>query len=258
MAVKDVEARLRGASFEELPALLEAFSGDERAGVRKACAAAERRWQREAKQRDRVLALYEKARELGDGGVVVGVDEVGRGPLAGPLTVCAVALDPSDPIWGIDDSKKLTPAAREHLAPEIRARAVAVGLSCIDCRAIDERGMSWAIHTAMRRAVERTGLWDEAACVVIDGLPVGIHPRETCLPKADATVAPVASASIVAKVFRDRLMEELDGRFPGYGFASNKGYGSADHIAAIRAQGLSPVHRVSFCGHFVGDTAGER
>ncbi|MDJ1121526.1 ribonuclease HII [Olsenella sp. YH-ols2217] len=254
-SVAAVTAALRGASHTELPALIASCADDPRAGVVKARAAARRRYDREAAERRRVLAMYERARELGGGGLVVGVDEVGRGPLAGPLTVCATALDLEDPIWGIDDSKRLSPTRRESLAEEVRSRAVAVGLACVDARSIDRLGMAEALRRAMRTAVARTGLWDDASAVVIDGLPVHVHPREACLPKADAAVAPVAAASIVAKVFRDGVMETLDARFPGYGFAANKGYGSAEHIAAIGRLGLSPIHRVSFCGHFVTPAA---
>lgn len=250
-SVAEVTAALRQASFEELPDLVASLAADPRSSVAKACAAAERRHEKEARERERVSRMYGKARELGAGGLVVGVDEVGRGPLAGPLAVCATVLDLDRPVWGLNDSKQLSAARREALAGQVRDEAVAVGLACVDARSIDRLGMSRALRRAMREAVERTGLWGEAAAVVIDGLPVHVHPREVCLPKADATVAPVAAASIVAKVFRDGEMVRLDERFPGYGFASNKGYGSAEHIAAIRERGLTPLHRVSFCGHFV-------
>jgi ribonuclease HII len=182
------------------------------------------------------------------GAIVVGIDEVGRGALAGPLTVAAVALPASPFIYGLNDSKKLTPKRREALAAEIRRSALAVGIAHIPPQRIDERGMSACLRAAMLAALEDSGV--EPDVLLIDGNPVHIHPRERCIVKGDGKVACIAAASIVAKVTRDALMARLSEHYPEYGLAHNKGYGSADHIEAIRRLGPSDIHRKSFCHGF--------
>ncbi|WP_251158024.1 ribonuclease HII [Caniella muris] len=244
-----VARALREAPLEGLEALIEACSDDPRATVASAVARARRRLERERADRERVAGLYRTMDGLAGGGLAVGVDEVGRGPLAGPLVVGAVVLPPEPMVWGIDDSKRLSPAARERLDARIREVATAVSLVWVPPSDIDAHGMSACLRRAMGEAVSACGVEPDA--VLIDGNPVHAHPRERCLVGGDGRVASIACASIVAKVARDRRMVELDAVYPGYGFASNKGYGSASHIAAIRSLGLTPEHRASFCGRFV-------
>lgn len=244
-----VAALLGSAPAEEVPALVERYRDDPRQQVRSACERALRRVAREEAERDRVRAMYAAMRELGGPGVVVGVDEVGRGSVAGPLTVCAVCL-PDDPvIWGINDSKKLSPARRERLAGRIAEVARAIGICHIEAADIDRMGMAAALRRSVAGAVADTGL--EPDCVLMDGNPLGAVPGERDVVHGDATVACIAAASIVAKVTRDELMVELDAAYPDYPFAASKGYASPEHIAAIRAHGLSDQHRVSFCGNFL-------
>lgn len=246
---REVVALLTSASHDELPELLARYREDPRAQVRQAVERAARRHDHEEAERERVRSLYAKARELGGPGVAVGLDEVGRGALAGPLCVGAVVL-PDDPmVWGIDDSKKLSPKAREALSARIWETAEAVGIALVEPERIDEVGMARALREAMIGALEDTGVEPDA--VLIDGNPLHIHPLERCVVKGDATVAPISAASIVAKVHRDHLMVELDGVYPGYHLAESKGYGSAAHIKAIEDHGLTPIHRKSFCGRFV-------
>ena len=179
---------------------------------------------------------------------VAGVDEVGRGPLAGPVVAAAVVFPRGAALPPVNDSKQLTPETREHLAAQIKERALAWGICHIPPVQIDERGMAACLHAAMLQAVENTGL--EPDSVLIDGVPLHIHPKETCIVKGDAKVACIAAASIVAKVARDTMMCEAAKLYPDYGFEQNKGYGSAEHIAAIERIGLSPIHRRSFCRNF--------
>ena len=240
--------RLSGASFEEIPALLEELADDPRKQVQKALAAARKRHQREQAERDRVLGMYAFQNELGGEGVVLGVDEVGRGAVAGPLTVCAVALPP-EPIWGLNDSKQLTPQRREELAQEIAQRALAIGIAHIPPESIDAVGMATSLRMAMAQAIQNSGVEPDA--VIIDGNPVHVHEREVCVVKGDARVACVAAASICAKVCRDDLMRNLSSVYPGYHLDECKGYASADHIAAIRELGLTPIHRSTFCDGFL-------
>lgn len=246
---REVAALLADAPLEEARSLVERYADDPRKQVAAAVRAARRRIEREDAERERVLSMYALQRELGGEGVVVGVDEVGRGALAGPLTVAAVCL-PDDPvIWGLNDSKQLTPARREALAARIADVAVAIGIAHVEPASIDAVGMGSALRHAMAAAVADTGLDPDR--VLIDGNPVHAHPAELCVVKGDARVAAISAASIVAKVTRDALMVALDEEYPGYHLAASKGYGSAEHIAAIRELGLSPLHRASFCGNFV-------
>ena len=232
-SAREIAAVLADASVDEIDSLCERYAEDPRKQVQHAMESARRR----------------KERELGGDGIVLGVDEVGRGAIAGPLTVAAVAL-PDDPrIWGINDSKQLTPARRETLAEKIAEVALAIGIAHIEPATIDAVGMGNALRQAMAMAIENAGV--EADSVLIDGNPVHVHPREKTIVKGDARIASIAAASIVAKVTRDNLMIEYDGEYPQYHLAECKGYGSQAHIQAIREHGLSPIHRVSFCGNFL-------
>lgn len=244
-----VTGTLASASLEELPELIERYRDDPRRQVQQAIARAERRLAREQAERERVRSLYDAQRELGGPGVVVGVDEVGRGSVAGPLTVCAVALPLEPPIWGINDSKKLTPARREALAERIAEVATAIGICHVPADDIDRMGMAAALRVAVAGAVADTGLTPD--CVLMDGNPLGAVPHERDVVHGDAAVACIAAASIVAKVTRDELMVELDEMYPGYHFAASKGYASPEHITAIKKWGLTDQHRVSFCGNFL-------
>lgn len=246
---KEIAALLSDAPAGEALALIERYADDPRKQVQRAVASAQKRLERDEAEHARVRGMYELQHELGGDGVVLGVDEVGRGSIAGPLTVCAVAL-PNDPmIWGINDSKQLTPAKREVLAAKIADVALAIGACHIEPSLIDAIGMAQALRAAMSGAVKDAGV--EPDCVLIDGNPMHIHPKEKTLVKGDARIAAIAAASIVAKVTRDHLMISYDEEYPEYHFAECKGYASAEHIAAIRAHGLTPIHRFSFCGNFL-------
>lgn len=244
-----IAAELTSASIEEIPSLLDRYRDDPRSQVQKACERAARRREKALAERQRVIDMYRTMRDLGGEGVIMGVDEVGRGSVAGPLTVCAVCL-PADPvIWGLNDSKQLSPAKRELLAARIAEVATAIGICHITPAEIDELGMARCLRRAVAGAVEDTGVTPD--CVLMDGNPLGAVPNERDVVHGDATVACIAAASIVAKVTRDEMMVELDGEYPGYHLAQSKGYASPEHIAAIKEYGLSPIHRVSFCGNFL-------
>ncbi len=176
---------------------------------------------------------------------LAGVDEVGRGPLAGPVVAAAVILDPGRPIAGLADSKQLTAGRREELAVLIRERALCWALGRAETEEIDRLNILRATLLAMRRAVE--GLSIPPAMVLVDGT----HTPEIAYPsraivRGDATVAAISAASILAKVARDHEMLRLDDRYPGYGFSRHKGYPTRDHIAALERLGVSPIHRQSF------------
>lgn len=196
--------------------------------------------------RSRKFLQAEQATLLWDTpGLVAGVDEAGRGPLAGPVVAAAVILDELNPIAGLADSKKLTPARREKLYDEIRAKALCCSIAEASVEEIDQLNILQATLLAMRRAVE--GLRLRPAKVLIDGncLPV-LDVLAEAIVKGDATVPAISAASILAKVHRDRWCVEYDRQFPQYGFAGHKGYGTAEHIAALREHGACPQHRRSF------------
>ncbi len=177
---------------------------------------------------------------------VAGVDEAGRGPLAGPVSAAAVILDPGDLPDGVNDSKALTAAERDALFDLITAKALAVAIGFAPPREIDRLNIRQATFAAMRRAV--AGLAVRPDHVLVDGrdLPHGLAPEGRAIVKGDATCLSVAAASILAKVARDRLMVRLDRAFPVYGFARHKGYPTPTHVAALRAHGPCAAHRLSF------------
>ena len=178
--------------------------------------------------------------------VVAGLDEAGRGCLAGPVVAAAVVLPPDARLPGLDDSKKLSPEAREALVPEIERAALAVGVGRCSPAEVDRLNVLWAAMEAMRRAA--AALPAPPDVLLVDGntrIPDAPWPQETVV-KGDGRSLSIAAASVVAKVARDRIMVELDAAFPVYGWAGHKGYPTAAHYAALAAHGPSPHHRRSF------------
>ncbi len=178
-------------------------------------------------------------------GLIAGVDEAGRGPLVGPVVAAAVILDELNPIQGLADSKKLTAQRREKLFDEIRAKALCCSIAQASVEEIDRLNILQATLLAMRRAVE--GLRLKPHKVLVDGnrLPV-LDMLAEAIVKGDATVPAISAASILAKVHRDRWCAEIDAQYPQYGFAKHKGYGTAEHLAALRLHGACAQHRKTF------------
>lgn len=179
--------------------------------------------------------------------LVAGIDEVGRGPLAGPVVAAAVILPCRDPGWlgDLRDSKQLSAAQRERLAELIRRQAVAYGVGAVSAQRIDAIGIAPAAREAMRRALRRSCVTPDALLLdafYLDGVP---QPQEAII-RGDGRCSAIAAASIVAKVARDAMMDTLEHRFPGYGFSRNRGYATAEHLAALERLGPSPIHRRSF------------
>lgn len=195
------------------------------------------------------LKVYE--REYGEYGIVCGIDEVGRGPLAGPVVAGAVILPKDCQILYLNDSKKLTERRRELLYDEIMDKAVSVGIGVVSQQRIDEINILQATYEAMQQAV---GKLDPVPDVLLnDAVTIpGLTQKQVPIVKGDAKSLSIAAASVIAKVTRDRMMIALDERYPGYGFASNKGYGSAAHIAALKELGPCELHRRTFIRNFVG------
>ncbi len=232
---------------DELRRLAADLVWDPRAGVRSLAGRLLRRARRIEAERAREEALYEGLRRLRRRGFVrvAGVDEVGMGPLAGPVVAAAVVLPDDLRLPGLDDSKQLAATERERLAREIRARAVAVAVAAASHREIDRLDIRRAGLLAMRRAVEALRPRPDHVLVDARELPeLGI--RQTPVVRGDAREAPIAAASIVAKVHRDALMRRLDRRHPGYGFARHMGYPTPEHLDALARLGPCAVHRRSF------------
>lgn len=197
----------------------------------------------------RMVRLCQKERTLVRQGfrLVAGVDEAGRGPLAGPVVAAAVVFPPGLVVPGVRDSKTLTPARRQLLYDLIRRKALAVGVGVVPSQIIDEQNILQASLMAMRRAVDSLPVVPNYCLVDGNRLPELPCPAEAVVD-GDATCFVIAAASIVAKVYRDRLMAELDRQYPGYGLAAHKGYPTRAHLEAIRRLGPSPVHRQTFKG----------
>ena len=180
---------------------------------------------------------------------IAGVDEVGRGPLAGPVVTACVVLKPEYEGIGIDDSKKLSEKKRESLYDEIIENSICYGFGLCDNNVIDEINILEATKLAMKQAVEsaEAKLNEKFDLVLVDAVTVpGINTKQIALIHGDATSISIAAASILAKVKRDRMMKEYDDIYPGYGFLSNKGYGTAAHYSGIKERGITPIHRKTF------------
>lgn len=245
--IAEARRRLATCPPDKLDALIRRLSKDPRSGVRDLAATAKARLDRERAEEARLDGLMIRQRTLHELGctVVAGIDEVGRGALAGPVTACAVVLSAETRIEGLDDSKKLAPEVRERLADVIRTTAVAWCVAHAEPEEIDRHGIGFATRLAWRRALE--GLGVAVDHVLVDGNdPGALGVATTAVVRGDSSVACIAAASILAKVARDALMAELSAEHPGFGFEENRGYGTTEHQAAIRALGPCAIHRRTF------------
>ncbi|MCD4691151.1 ribonuclease HII [bacterium] len=255
MNISEIRARIAGAPPEPGDLFWCSMERDPRAGVRGLLDRLISSRKREAREHRRLEGLRRHERALWEKGVelVAGVDEAGRGPLAGPVFAAAVVLPRDCVITGLNDSKKLSPRRREELFEVIYGEAVAVGVGSATHAVIDEINILKATMSAMADAVRGLGI--DPDHVLVDGaqeIP-GVPWAQTAVHQGDQKSAPIAAASIVAKVTRDRLMLEMDKLYSGYGFARHKGYGTEDHIAALTRLGPCPIHRMSF--HIVQESS---
>ena len=211
------------------------------------------------KELARLAAMHEYENAHADVRFIAGIDEAGRGPLAGPVVAACCILPKDAVILYLNDSKKVTALRREALLPEIKEKAIAYGIGIVDEKRIDEINILQADYEAMRIAVQKTstmlqakGLADAPDLLLNDAVTIpGVEIPQESIIKGDAKSVSIAAASILAKVTRDQLMEAYDAQYPEYGFARNKGYGTKEHIEALKRLGPCPIHRHSFIGHFV-------
>ncbi|MBD5521435.1 MAG: ribonuclease HII [Lachnospiraceae bacterium] len=249
-SIQEIKAKLQAADYNKLPELFLAYENDNRKGVIQAIEAAKKRLLALEKEIERTenLKVYEK--KYDSYSYICGIDEVGRGPLSGPVVAGAVILPKNCNILYINDSKKLSEKKREELYDIIMEKAVAVGIGYSTPERIDEINILQATYEAMREAISELEV--EPDLLLNDAVEIPeVSIKQVPIIKGDAKSISIGAASIVAKVTRDRLMCEYDSVFPEYGFASNKGYGSQSHIDALKKYGPCPIHRRSFITHFV-------
>lgn len=246
--IKEVYDKITSDEFEDF---LELFSNDERKSVISLCARVEKKIKKNKAELERLCTINlfeEKAYENGYK-YIGGVDEAGRGPLAGPVVAAVVVFKRGTKIYGIDDSKKLSEDKREELFEIIKNEALDYGIGIADNVEIDENNILQATYIAMKRAIDN--LKNKPDCLLNDAVKIpGVDIRQVPIIKGDSKSISIAAASILAKVTRDRMMYEYDLKYPEYGFRSNKGYGTSVHYEGLRKKGKTEIHRNSFLKNF--------
>ena len=249
-SISEIRACFQEADEREEARLIRLFAEDERAGVRALVRKAEKHLEALSEERKRLDRMRMYEHEYAGFGAVCGVDEAGRGPLAGPVVAGAVILPEDCEILYLNDSKKLTPARREMLYDEIMEKAISVGVGIVGPVRIDEINILQADYEAMCEALGQLTVMP--ATLLNDAVTIPqVKIRQIPIIKGDAKSLSIAAASVIAKVTRDRIMDEYDDVYPEYGFAVHKGYGTANHIAAIKKYGPTPIHRKTFIRKFV-------
>ncbi len=250
MTVSEIKEEFQKSGPEGYPALIEQFSSDERTAVKNLVLKARKDLEAYEAELVRTESLKEYEKKYADYEYICGIDEVGRGPLAGPVVAGAVILPKDCDILYLNDSKKLSEKRREELYDVIMEKAVAVGIGFNSPARIDEINILNATYEAMRRAIAQ--LSPQPTLLLNDAVKIpGIDIPQVPIIKGDAKSVSMAAASIVAKVTRDRLMVKYDAIYPGYGFAKNVGYGVDAHTAALKKLGPTPIHRKSFIKKFI-------
>ena len=249
-SISEIKKEFEQADKHSLPLLYLQYAEDNRAGVVSLISKYKKQEEKLQAELARIekMSIYEK--KYDDFSYICGIDEVGRGPLAGPVVAGAVILPKNCDILYLNDSKQLSEKKREELYDEIMEKAVATGIGIVSPARIDEVNILQATYEAMRMAI--ANLKVQPDLLLNDAVTIPeVNIRQVPIIKGDAKSISIAAASIIAKVTRDRLMVQYEEVLPGYGFASNKGYGSAMHIEALKTQGATPIHRMSFIKNFV-------
>ena len=249
-SIQQIKEEFEQADTQMLSLLYEIYASDERSGVVSLISKYKKQEEKLEAEKRRMEDMYIYERKYADFQYICGIDEVGRGPLAGPVVAGAVILPKDCDILYLNDSKKLSEKMRESLYDEIMEKAVATGIGIVGPNIIDEINILQATYEAMRIAIGKLKVRPDLLLNDAVKIPE-VDIRQVPIIKGDAKSASIAAASIIAKVTRDRLMAQYDEVLPGYGFASNKGYGSAEHIAALKKHGPTPIHRRSFIGNFI-------
>lgn len=242
--IAQIKQEIAGAG-EQQEALLEQYAQDARKGVRQLVQKFRREAEKLQEERNRLEQMRTFEKKYNEYQVICGIDEAGRGPLAGPVVAGAVILPEDCEILYLNDSKKLSAAKREQLYDEISEKAVSWAVGIVSSERIDEINILQATYEAMRQAVGKLSPAPELLLVDAVTIPQ-VSTKQAGIIKGDAKSVSIAAASIMAKVTRDRMMEQMDILYPEYGFAGHKGYGSQAHVEAIRKYGPCPIHRRTF------------
>ena len=250
IAISEIKTEFNNTSIEDMDAFISCYETDERNGVQSIIARAKKKLKDYEAELLRTEVMLKFEKKYPECEFICGIDEVGRGPLAGPVVAGAVILPKDKKILYLNDSKKLTASKREELYDVIMENAVAVGLGEASCQRIDEINILNATYEAMREAISKLKVTPDILLNDAVTIP-GVNIKQVPIIKGDAKSSSIAAASIVAKVTRDRMMVELDKEYPGYNFAGNKGYGSAEHIEALKKLGPTIIHRKTFIKNFI-------
>lgn len=248
--IQEIKKELEAADDKMLPLLLSEYESDERNGVQKLIVSYRKKEEKLKEELIRLENMKEYEKQYGNLLYICGIDEAGRGPLAGPVVAGAVILPKDCNILYLNDSKKLSAKKREELYDEIMEKAISAEVGIIGPERIDEINILQATYEAMRQAISKLSVPPEILLNDAVTIPQ-VNITQVPIIKGDAKSVSIAAASIIAKVTRDRIMVEYDKKMPEYGFASNKGYGSGAHIEAIKKYGPSPIHRKTFIGNFI-------
>lgn len=246
----EIQLEYKNLTENDYLAFIEEYASDERAAIQKMCVTVQKKQEALVREKERMKIMFTFEREYSDYQYICGVDEVGRGPLAGPVVAGAVILPKDCSLLYLNDSKQLSEKKREELYDKILEEAVAAAVGEASPARIDEINILQADYEAMRQALSKLSVKPDLLLNDAVKIP-GVDIRQVDIIKGDAKSASIAAASIIAKVTRDRMMVEYDKQYPEYGFASNKGYGSAAHIEALKKYGPTPIHRRSFISNFV-------
>lgn len=243
--INEIKTELQAATIDMLPFFVEEYKEDERSGVQALVKKAVQLQEKHQQELQRLEGMKVYERKYEDCAYICGIDEAGRGPLAGPVVAGAVILPKDVQILYLNDSKKLTAAKREELYEEIKEKAIGAEVGIVEPERIDEINILQATYEAMGIAIKKLGITPDILLNDAVTIPNITIPQVPII-KGDAKSVSIAAASIMAKVTRDRIMEEYDKEYPQYGFASHKGYGAASHYEALDTYGTCPIHRMSF------------
>ena len=249
-SISEITAEFKNADIKDMEAFIAEYKSDERGGVVKLVANAQKKLDALDKEKKRIFELSKFERQYEGCGLICGIDEVGRGPLAGPVVAGAVILPKDCDILYINDSKKLSEKMRNQLYEEISKKAVACAVGYASSARIDEINILQATYEAMREAISKLSVSPDILLNDAVTIPQ-VNIKQVPIIKGDAKSISIGAASIYAKVTRDRLMYEYDREYPEYGFAKHVGYGTAQHIEAIKKYGPCPIHRRTFIKNFI-------
>ena len=251
-SIREIKAELENADKDTRESLLELCKKDTRKGVLKLVEKYEKQKAAMAEELERLKKMHEFEDKYSEYEYIAGIDEAGRGPLAGPVVAASVILPKDCEILYLNDSKQLSAKRRDELFDEIKQKAIAYGIGIVSQGRIDDINILQATYEAMREAIGRMSEKQNPDLLLVDAVHIpDVDIKQVGMVKGDAKSVSIAAASILAKVTRDRFMVEMDKLYPEYGFASHKGYGSKSHIEAIKKYGASPIHRQTFIKNFV-------